>query len=108
MTNREKIWERLQAQGKEAAYNLGIELGLTHNTMRGLIRVMLNGEYERAKVKRVPETFGKRRVFLSYDKDREGVVVHEGDEVSDVRWNDGSCQFVPNERLVTIPEGVRR
>jgi len=44
----------------------------------------------------------RRRVLLSYDRARSGAVIQEGEEVSDVQWDDGSRQFVPNERLITV------
>lgn len=47
-----------------------------------------------------PQTNGKKFVSLSYWPEKVGIVVARGDEVSEVKFTDGTYQFVTNEHLI--------
>jgi hypothetical protein len=42
----------------------------------------------------------KQRVVLRWDKERVGIVVAVGMEVSEIKFDDGATRFIANEHLM--------
>jgi len=50
---------------------------------------------------KVTLTPARRQVYARWQPDRIGVILSEGQEVSEVRWEDKSTDYIRNEQLVT-------
>lgn len=85
---------------------MGISLGLSETTARRWIRILNERKASKGPSARVAE--GKRKVQLTYDPTRIGVVVEEGPEVSGVKFNDGVHRFIPNDQLQNVVERRHR
>ncbi len=44
----------------------------------------------------------KDRVTLTWDKEVAGTVVRAGEQVSEVKFDDGRVRFIPNEQLLAL------
>ena len=103
-----RVFSKLMHEGEQAAIAFGTELNLP---MSKLKRWMIEFGAQSAGTATVPTkpngkilvTTKGKRVCLSYDTERKGTVVKEGDEVSEVKWDDGWPQnFYSNVHLVPL------
>lgn len=92
-SRKSKVYDYLRMHGPEETISFGVSLGLAEGTVCSWIGGWKN-EPQKTRV-------GVKRVVAKYWPGRFGIVVDEGPEVSEVRWDDGSTadRFIANYNL---------
>jgi hypothetical protein len=114
-----QVHNKFTSEGADAAHTLGVSLGLAPNTLRNWLRVFakeLNVDASdvtkristpkvaiQRSVNTPGNTIGKKRFHLSYWPEMTGVIVVEGPQQSQVRFDTtelGNHTAFPNEHLI--------
>ena len=97
--------------GVDAAMTLGLELDLKEGTIRSWIGTWAkaNGTEPVASTKGTKPTApvkrpAGRRVYDIGNPDRIGTLVQAGDQVSEIRYDDGHTRFVPNGFIARVSQ----
>jgi hypothetical protein len=110
----QKVWEVYEKDGADKAFKFGLTLALKETTLRAWVRMWSNGKVrieatgKSAEEKKQGTIVGRHRICASYDRERLGVILKRGEEVSEVRWDDYdgiSSIFVPNKYLLDVKGG---
>ena len=114
-----QVFNMFRTEGADAAYNLGVKLGLAQSTLKNWLKGMAKelsadaGEVtERISIPKIHtqrsintegNTIGKKRFHLSYWPEMKGVIVNAGPQVSTVRFDTtelGNHTAFSNELLI--------
>ena len=100
-----KVHEHFNLHGANDAMNLGMSLGLAVGTLRSWVR-----GWEKSGT--TPTTKQKAAVIANSKRIRDvanprmtGTLLDQGPEVSEVRWDNGRKQYVPNGHIVELKGG---
>ena len=108
----QKVWEVYERDGPEKAAAFGATLGLAPTTIKSWNRMWSKGEVrtgDQTKVEKAEKmtaaiSAGRERGYARYWPERKGTRLKRGEEVSDIRWDNGVSQFLPNEFWVAEEE----
>ena len=118
-----QVFNMFRTEGADAAYNLGVKLGLAQSTLKNWLKGMAKelsadaGEVtERISIPKIHtqrsintegNTIGKKRFHLSYWPEMKGVIIEAGPQVSRVRFDTtelGNHTAFSNELLIIEEE----
>jgi len=104
-----QVKEVFKAKGADDAVTLGRSLGITEGRLQRWMSEWSNGEIKQiARRKSLYVNPNAKKVYDKYVPARTGTVIVEGEQVSEVRWDDDEgglwpiTSFVSNEHLVEV------
>jgi len=95
-SKRGRVRIALASGGEKVALRIGAALKIPEAKVRRWIRRMTTSKVP------TPASSNRKRVKLTYDRSFTGIVLDEGPEVSDVRFDDGVRRFIPNKHLASV------
>lgn len=96
-SKRGQVRAALKHSGEEEALRIGLQLNIPEAKVRRWIRKF-------SAVQTSPQS-KRGEVTSPYWPDQTGYIEEQGDDVSGVRFRDGSYHFIPNERIHKVETG---
>lgn len=104
-SRKQQVHDYYKVNGAGASVPFGVTLGLKAGTVKSWIAAWSKDGPAPDRPIRDKKMVGVRRVREKFHNDWVGNVIFAGPEVSEVRWDDGFQEFVPNRYLVNETKG---
>lgn len=94
-SSKQIVWEEFSQQGATAALEKGLALHVSETRLNRWL-----GRWKKRPARH--EATNHKKVFDVGNPDLHGVVIQEGQDVSEIDWENGYTQFIANDMILPV------